>query len=368
MISPDIVAVDVKYAETKLSELMAKTQSINKININEYETGGFSWTSGTYTIVADVKIDGAATISNDSMTTIDGLMNEPGEWDRVTYEYVGTVSKATSDSGEPYGSLVIGFATANRGVPFAIDNLKVYFKTDATTITLKNGGNSNIGDVVAENVSTTDGITVAELIELVKAEDSDGILLGISETPTGNLLDPETVIVPAYPMTLYTVWKTKTSNPYVDANLGQLLFSVDFENPDVLDANWNGYGQLDNTSNLGNGDKVQNVASYYNEKLLGKTNTRALFRVNLQKNTMPKYLAQTLFERNCSKILMSNQETKNCLPNFISESKIVLEKARVPFTTLATVTTKSVWHFLQNLRKFHVRRFALLWLLHMKNA
>ena len=255
---------------------IADSDSRAKININEYEND-FSWSEGTYTLVADVMTESAATISSDRMTVVDDISDETGTWNRISYTFTGLASNSYDSSGEPYCTLNFCVQVTG-GTAIALDNIKLYFKTDETTVTVKNGGNNDITDVVA-NVSTTDGITVAELIEMVNEQETYRTLLGISETPTGELLDESTVIVPKYPIYLYAIWNSKSNNPYVDDELGHMLFDVDFENEAVINANWNGYGELDNVSSGTQGEKITEIASYYNPMLEG-TNVRLFFRID----------------------------------------------------------------------------------------
>jgi len=253
-----------------------QTDSRFKVNINEFETG-FKWTNGTYTLVVDVKMGASATASFDSMTAVDSFANEAGEWDRVTYNFSDTFSNSVNDSGEPYGTKSFGFAAA-AGTSVALDNIKLYFKTDETTITVRNGGNDDITDTVV-NVSTTTGITVEDIIAEVNKQETNRTLLGISTEPTGELLALSEVITPKYPIYLYAIWNSKDNNPYVDDKLGHMLFEVDFEKQEVIDANWNGYAELDNTANPGAGDKITNIASYYNPMLEGE-NARLMVRID----------------------------------------------------------------------------------------
>ncbi|MBO4950325.1 MAG: hypothetical protein J6E38_04830 [Clostridia bacterium] len=285
----DLVPDGIKLSLDRLNETSLVSENGNtyfassnklddrcKININEFETG-FEWTYGTYTLVADVKMGASANASYDNMTAVDSFANEEGKWDRVTYELNRAVSNTANDSGELYGSVTFGFAAA-AGTTIALDNIKLYFKTDETTITVRNGGNMEITDTVV-NVDTTDGITVAKLIEEVNKQSTSRTLLGIAKTPTGKLLDTAEVIVPKYPIYLYAKWQGIGDNPYVDNYLGHMLAFVDFERQDVVDANWNGYAELDNTANPGAGDRFINVATYTHD-LIKDRNARFLVRIN----------------------------------------------------------------------------------------
>ena len=286
----DLVPEGIKFQPTRVNSFRLENADGNtyyvvntesdsrcKLNINEFETGGFAWTDGTYTLVADIKAEAAAVLSSDQFTVIEQFYNELGQWNRVSFTFNGAASSGVNESGEPYGTLNFCIQ-APAGTPLSIDNVKLYFKTDVTTITVKNGGNTDIEDVVVD-VSTASGITVEELIAIVNEEETTRTLLGLSETPTGELLELDKVIVPKYPVYLYAVWKSKSNNPYIDDNLGKMIFEVDFENEAVINANWAGYAELDNATNASAGERITKIASYYDPMLEGK-NVRLLVRLN----------------------------------------------------------------------------------------
>ena len=249
----------------------------NFITALEYQDG-LSWLNGTYTYVMDVKTSNGmsqyANHANNSGTNVtvldDARLNDPDRWDRVAIQYNGVLSDSDKTGG-------IYLAPNVSGGTLAVDNVKLFFKTAETRITLKPNGNTDLSDVVVP-VSTSTGITVAELIAKIKEYDTTKVLLGISEATTGELLPEDLRITPKYQKTLYMQWKSKSDNPMIDDKLGKLLFSVDFERQEVIDANWNGIAhELDNVLATSNsGGHVEDVATLYDDAFKGK-NVRVKF-------------------------------------------------------------------------------------------
>lgn len=249
----------------------------NFINVLEYQED-IKWLNGTYTYVMDIKTSAGLTtfaghVNNygTNVTTLDeARRNDPGKWDRIAIQYNGAIS---SDSNT--GSLYI--APNVTGGTIEIDNIKLFYKTDETVITLKPNGNKDLSDIEVP-VSTSTGITVAELIEKANEYTTSKTLLGISETATGELLDVNTRITPKYQKSLYLIWKAKSSNPMIDDDLGKLIYLVDFEREDVINSGWNGFSEVDG-SNYGHGARAKNVATLY-DPLVAEHNFRITFPID----------------------------------------------------------------------------------------
>ena len=249
----------------------------NFISALEYQDG-IDWLNGTYTYVMDVKTSNGmsqyanhANNSGTNVTVLDGArLNDPDRWDRVAIQYNGVLSDS-----DRTGSIYL--APNVSGGTLAVDNVKLFFKTAETRITLKPNGNTDLSDIVVP-VSTSTGITVAELIAKINEYDTTKVLLGISEAATGELLSEDLIIIPKYQKTLYMQWKSKSDNLMIDDKLGKLLFSVDFERQEVIDANWNGIAhELDNVLGTSNsGGHVEDVATLYDDAFKGK-NVRVKF-------------------------------------------------------------------------------------------
>ena len=251
--------------------------SYNFINVLEYQDG-IEWLNGTYTYVMDIKTSAGLTTYaghvnsyNTNVTTLDeARRNDPDNWDRIAIQYNGAIS-----SGSNTGSIYI--APNVTGGTIEIDNIKLFFKTDETVITLKPNGNKDLDDIEVP-VSTSAGITVAELIEKANEYTTSKTLLGIAETATGELLDVNTRITPKYQKSLYLIWKAKSSNPMIDDDLGKLIYLVDFEREDVINSGWNGFSEVDG-SNYGHGARAKNVATLY-DPLVAEHNFRITFPID----------------------------------------------------------------------------------------
>lgn len=258
------------------------------IEVNEW-SDDVEWRDGTYTYIFDVKHDKPFTQvamhlnNNNADTTIldDVVYNKVNEWDTVAIQYKGVVSANNQGNGFLSGNFYVATNMGAEGGKLAIDNVRIYFKTEETIITVKPNGNRDLSDVVVP-VSTTEGITVAELIAEVKKHSTRHTLLGISTSATGELLSEDTRIIPDYQQTYYAIWNKKGNNPMIDDNLGKLLFAVDFERQDVIDANWNGMsGTLENNLDSRHGAYVANVASLYDKEIFNEdTNFRISFVTN----------------------------------------------------------------------------------------
>ncbi|MBE6681170.1 MAG: hypothetical protein E7600_02645 [Ruminococcaceae bacterium] len=249
----------------------------NFINVLEYQDG-IEWLNGTYTYVMDIKTSAGLTtfaghVNNygTNVTTLDeARRNDPGKWDRIAIQYNGAIS-SVSNTGSIY------IAPNVTGGTIEIDNIKLFYKTDETVITLKPNGNKDLSDIEVP-VSTSTGITVAELIAEVNKFETTHTLLGIAETATGELLDVNTRITPKYQKSLYLIWKTKSSNPMIDDYLGKLIYLVDFEREDVINSGWNGFCEVDG-SNYGHGARAKNVATLY-DPLVAEHNFRITFPID----------------------------------------------------------------------------------------
>lgn len=238
--------------------------------INE-ASNKLDWLNGTYTMmvdamVLDTKANSFTSHVNDSstgVTCVDGFSNEIGIWDTVTYSFEGKISR--SDKHHYY----IAF-NMPEGKKIAFDNYKLYFKTDETIITLKANGNSDISDIEVP-VSTATGITVGELIEAAKAYPTTHKLLGIAETGTGEPMDEDTVIKPAYQQSYYLIWSTSANDQTISTQYGKLLFNVDFERESLLESGWDGHLSIDDTRYTA-GSHPNDIASYFDEGEFVKEN------------------------------------------------------------------------------------------------
>ncbi len=258
----------------------------NFIQINEW-SNDVEWRNGTYTYVVDYKTDKTLTAyathtngSSADVTIVDGpLAHTVGGWDTIVLEYNGVFSKNDQGNGYLSGSMYYAPNVGSEAGILAVDNVRLYFKTDETTITLKPNGNNDLSDIEVP-VSTSTGITVAELIEEVNKYSTTHKLLGIGEAATGDVLAEDVRITPDYQMTLYMHWASKANNPMVNDNLGKLLFAVDFERQEVIDANWNGNAELDNTTSFNSGEQIAKVATLYDTELFDGKDFRVRFLTN----------------------------------------------------------------------------------------
>lgn len=238
------------------------------------------WLNGTYTYIIDYKISDATQgfanhVNNqDTGVTVIDEGYVVGSWDTFAFRYDGTITENVGGT-EPSGSLYAAINTVNGTV--AIDNVRLYFKTNETRITLDPNGNDDI-TALKVPVSTSTGITVAELIEKAEELDTSRKLLGISETATGELLSTETVLIPQYQKTLYLMWDSAANHIERDNKLGDLIYLVDFERQEVLDKNWLGFCNIDGNE-YGHGARVNTVATYYSP-LIGNYNFRVTFPID----------------------------------------------------------------------------------------
>ncbi|MBO4950326.1 MAG: hypothetical protein J6E38_04835 [Clostridia bacterium] len=244
------------------------------------------WMNGTYTFVADFKTDKTYTgfayhVNNesDNVNLLDDKTSNENVWDTVAYQYTGEISSIDYGNG-PTGNLYFAPRISSKdsyvGGKISVDNIKLFFKTDETVFTVKNGGNPKV-DTLEIPVSTTDGITVQEMLDIIDTENSDYELLGIADTPTGAVLDPETKFVPKYQRTFYMIWERGNENPMRDKQLGKLLFAVDFEKEGLA---WNGDSALDGDLKWGKGALVSDVATLYDTELFDGEDFRIRFLTN----------------------------------------------------------------------------------------
>ncbi len=249
------------------------------------------WMNGTYTFVADFKTDKtyagfAYHVNNkpDNVNLLDDKTPNENVWDTVAYQYTGEISNIDYGNG-PTGSLYFAPRISSEDTyvsgKISVDNIKLFFKTDKTVFTVKNGGNPKV-DTLEIPVSTTDGITVGEMLEQINTEDSDYELRGIADTPTGAVLDPETKFDPDYQRTFYMIWKRDNKNPMRDNQLGKLLFAVDFEKEDLA---WDGDSALDGDLKWGKGALVSDVATLYDTELFDGKDFRIRFITNDRNKT-----------------------------------------------------------------------------------
>ncbi len=256
----------------------------NHIQINEW-SNDVNWLSGTYTYVVDLKYDlpisgtavhvnGLGAAQGADITILDNFgMTTVNVWDTVAFQYNGELS---NESG--IGNLYVAPKFASEGT-IAVDNLRVYFKTEETIITLKPNGNTELEEFDM-TVNTATGISVADVMAEIGKYETNRKLLGISKTSTGEPLAEDFVIKPAYQETYYILWDSAANHPERDAKLGKLLFLVDFERQEVIEANWNGIShELDNVLETNNsGGHVEDVATFYDPIFAGK-NFRVRFNV-----------------------------------------------------------------------------------------
>lgn len=230
------------------------------------------WLNGTYTamvdaMVLDTKAEAVTSHVNDlqtgiTATSLDSFSNVIGEWDTVTYTFTGKLSYDATRC-----HYYIAFKMPE-GKQIAFDNYKLYFKTDETVITLKANGNSDISDIEVP-VSTSTGITVAELIAEANKYETTHTLLGISNVGTGEPMDEATLIKPLYQQSYYLIWSTSENDETISTKYGKLLFDVDFERDSILESGWDGQLSLDATQYTVGSHPVD-VASYYDEVFEGE--------------------------------------------------------------------------------------------------
>jgi len=247
------------------------------------------WMDGTYTLVADFKTEKTYTgfscqVNNKNedddpnLSVLDKETHNVDVWDTVAMQYAGAISAIDYGNG-PTGNLYFAPRISNDDSYVAgkisVDNIKLFFKTDETVITLKPNGNSDISDIKVP-VSTSTGITVAELIEEANQYPTTHTLLGISDSGSGELLAEDTLIKPSYQETYYLIWQTAANDPTISMQYGKLLFNIDFEKDSLLESGWDGQLSLDNNKYT-SGSFPSYIASYYDEDIFTGKNFRIKF-------------------------------------------------------------------------------------------
>lgn len=114
---------------------------------------------------------------------------------------------------------------------YLIDDIALYYKNTAATVTVYANGNANVSDTVV-TVNSDTGMTAAELVAKVDTSASAKELLGASLTADGELLAADYVVMPDTVSGIYLIWGDDIvvdDTPWWDDGYGTLLFNINWD-------------------------------------------------------------------------------------------------------------------------------------------